>query len=141
MLDPLKESLSPEEDEDGNPDGSVFATKKEEEGGKGAALESGMPDTFEDLPIEIRSLTERYKQPTNIKVPYLLTTRQVSRIALRKSPSQSPLRRRAFRSLSRLLYKSLVTHQHTYSHTIFENRTNRVWRHIGEKTSIAKRKR
>lgn len=56
MLDPLKESLSPE-DEDASVGKSVFATKEEEE--EDTVQEPGVPDSFEELPIEIRSLTER----------------------------------------------------------------------------------
>lgn len=56
MLDPLKAALLPEEDE--SLEGDVFAKKVEEEAEDGQ--QSKAPDTFEDLPIEIRSLTERY---------------------------------------------------------------------------------
>ena len=56
ILDPLKERLLPEE-EDGHGDGDVFVQKDGEED---APHEPGVPDTFEELPIEIRSLTERY---------------------------------------------------------------------------------
>lgn len=55
MLDPLKASMLPEEDE--NADGDVFAPKKDED--EANAEEQNVPDTFEELPIEIRSLTER----------------------------------------------------------------------------------
>jgi hypothetical protein len=55
MLDPLKTSMVPEEDE--NVDGDVFAKKKED--GEEAEPEQQAPDVFEELPIEIRSLTER----------------------------------------------------------------------------------
>jgi len=57
ILDPLKATLTPE-NEDGHADGDVFAPQEaiEEESGR----EPGVPDTFEELPIEIRSLTERY---------------------------------------------------------------------------------
>jgi hypothetical protein len=55
ILDPLKERLLPE-DEDGHGDGDVFAHKDSEED---AGQEPAVPDTFEELPIEIRSLTER----------------------------------------------------------------------------------
>jgi len=57
MLDPLKAAMVPEEDE--NPDGDVFA-KKEDEDEHQDSEEPKVPDTFEELPIEIRSLTERY---------------------------------------------------------------------------------
>lgn len=57
MLDPLKANIVPEEDE--NVDGDVFV-KREEEDIVGSP-EPKTPDTFEELPIEIRSLTERYK--------------------------------------------------------------------------------
>jgi hypothetical protein len=55
MLDPLKAAMVPEEDE--NVDGDVFV-KKENDDGEGSE-EPRAPDTFEELPIEIRSLTER----------------------------------------------------------------------------------
>lgn len=54
MLDPLKTSSVPEEDE--TVDGDVFAKKEEEEQ---ESLAPPTPDVFEELPIEIRSLTER----------------------------------------------------------------------------------
>lgn len=57
ILDPLKERLIPE-NEDGTTEGDIFATKEDADEGK--APEPGVPDTFEELPIEIRSLTERY---------------------------------------------------------------------------------
>jgi hypothetical protein len=52
--------MVPEEDE--NTDGDVFANK-EDEGEDGESTEPKVPDTFEELPIEIRSLTERYLLP------------------------------------------------------------------------------
>jgi hypothetical protein len=59
MLDPLKAAMVPEEDE--NTDGDVFVKKDEDEDeDEGAdSEEPKVPDTFEELPIEIRSLTER----------------------------------------------------------------------------------
>ncbi|KAJ8114921.1 hypothetical protein OPT61_g3307 [Boeremia exigua] len=63
MLDPLKTSIVPEEDE--NVDGDVFAKKEDEE------QESPVPpapDVFEELPIEIRSLTERFLESLSAKV-------------------------------------------------------------------------
>lgn len=54
ILDPLKASMVPEEDE--NVDGDVFAKKEEDEE---PTEEPRVPDAFEELPIEIRSLTER----------------------------------------------------------------------------------
>jgi hypothetical protein len=56
MLDPLKNSMVPEEDE--TVDGDVFVKKEEEEDQVTSAQPA--PDVFEELPIEIRSLTERY---------------------------------------------------------------------------------
>jgi len=56
ILDPLKQRLAPES-EDGHDDGDVFTTQ--ENADEGSAPELGLPDTFEELPIEIRSLTER----------------------------------------------------------------------------------
>jgi hypothetical protein len=55
MLDPLKAAMVPEEDE--NVDGDVFAKKDEDDGED--SKEPKAPDAFEELPIEIRSLTER----------------------------------------------------------------------------------
>lgn len=54
MLDPLKANMVVEEDE--TADGDVFV-KKDEDGE--AESHEAAPDTFEELPIEIRSLTER----------------------------------------------------------------------------------
>ena len=54
MLDPLKTSVVPEEDE--NVDGDVFVKKEE---GEEQDSQTQAPDVFEELPIEIRSLTER----------------------------------------------------------------------------------
>jgi hypothetical protein len=56
MLDPLKASILPEEDE--NADGDVFVKSTQHADQK--APEQPQPDVFEELPIEIRSLTERY---------------------------------------------------------------------------------
>jgi hypothetical protein len=54
MLDPLKANMVVEEDE--TADGDVFVQKDDEEGGDS---QEAAPDSFEELPIEIRSLTER----------------------------------------------------------------------------------
>lgn len=56
MLDPLKNTAVLEEDESADTD--VFAAKEDED--ESAAPEPSPPDAFEELPIEIRSLTERY---------------------------------------------------------------------------------
>lgn len=53
ILDPLKP-----EDEEGHADGDVFASKEDEEAP--AEHPINVPEGFEELPIEIRSLTERY---------------------------------------------------------------------------------
>lgn len=55
MLDPLKANMVLEEDE--TVDGDVFVKKDEDEE---VAAQEATPDSFEELPIEIRSLTERY---------------------------------------------------------------------------------
>lgn len=55
MLDPLKVTLSPESEKDED----IFATQEDEDALEG--YEPTVPDTFEELPIEIRSLTERYE--------------------------------------------------------------------------------
>lgn len=57
ILDPLKQKLAPGSEDD-HDDGDVFTTQKDAE--EESAPEPGLPDTFEELPIEIRSLTERY---------------------------------------------------------------------------------
>jgi hypothetical protein len=61
MLDPLKANMVLEEDE--TVDGDVFVKKDDDDDddndeGK-AAPPNAAPDSFEELPIEIRSLTER----------------------------------------------------------------------------------
>ncbi|KAJ4376468.1 hypothetical protein N0V83_001752 [Neocucurbitaria cava] len=63
MLDPLKANMVPEEDE--NLDGDVFAKKDEAEEQE---EETRVPDAFEELPIEIRSLTERFLESLTAKV-------------------------------------------------------------------------
>ncbi|KAF3007461.1 hypothetical protein E8E13_004461 [Curvularia kusanoi] len=63
MLDPLKNSVVPEEDE--TADGDVFAKK---EGEEQEDLPQPAPDVFEELPIEIRSLTERFLESLSAKV-------------------------------------------------------------------------
>lgn len=64
VLDPLKAAMVPEEDE--STDGDVFAKKGED--GDEAGNELKAPDTFEELPIEIRSLTERFLESLTAKV-------------------------------------------------------------------------
>jgi hypothetical protein len=56
-LDPLSQRIIPESEEE-HPNGDVFATQEEDGAGE-HGQEGGVPDTFEELPIEIRSLTER----------------------------------------------------------------------------------
>jgi len=63
MLDPLKTSVVPEEDE--TADGDVFVKKEQEEQEE---LPQPAPDVFEELPIEIRSLTERFLESLSAKV-------------------------------------------------------------------------
>ncbi|KAH3916577.1 hypothetical protein HBI56_047590 [Parastagonospora nodorum] len=63
MLDPLKANMVVEEDE--TADGDVFV-KKDEDGE--AESHEAAPDTFEELPIEIRSLTERFLESLTAKV-------------------------------------------------------------------------
>ncbi|KAH7356276.1 hypothetical protein BKA66DRAFT_428469 [Pyrenochaeta sp. MPI-SDFR-AT-0127] len=64
MLDPLKANMVPEEDENG--EGDIF-TKKEEDG-EATGQDARVPDPFEELPIEIRSLTERFLDSLTAKV-------------------------------------------------------------------------
>jgi hypothetical protein len=59
MLDPLKANMVVEEDE--TADGDVFVKRDEDEE---AHVQEATPDSFEELPIEIRSLTERYNAPS-----------------------------------------------------------------------------
>jgi hypothetical protein len=63
MLDPLKANMVVEEDE--TVDGDVFVQKDGDEGG---ASQEAAPDGFEELPIEIRSLTERFLESLTAKV-------------------------------------------------------------------------
>lgn len=69
ILDPLKVTVEPETD-DGH-HGDIFASKEDEDG---AQQESGVPDSFEELPIEIRSLTERYGLRQRMKQRNALTS-------------------------------------------------------------------
>jgi hypothetical protein len=60
MLDPLKANMVLEEDE--TVDGDVFVKKDDDDdddGGEKTTSPDAALDTFEELPIEIRSLTER----------------------------------------------------------------------------------
>lgn len=57
-LNPLKISLSSQDDH-GHADGDVFETKEDNNDEDDAHSEYSVPDRFEELPIEIRSLTER----------------------------------------------------------------------------------
>ncbi|KAL6702649.1 hypothetical protein ACN47E_001272 [Coniothyrium glycines] len=67
MLDPLKANMVPEEDE--NADGDVFAAKDDDDDDEGDKAEDyTVPDAFEELPIEIRSLTERFLESLTAKV-------------------------------------------------------------------------
>ncbi|KAF2866006.1 hypothetical protein BDV95DRAFT_585616 [Massariosphaeria phaeospora] len=67
ILDPLKVRIAPESEEELG-DGDVFATRESGEDEEAKAPESGVPDTFEELPIEIRSLTERFLESLSAKV-------------------------------------------------------------------------
>ena len=58
ILYPKNVSLSPEETAV-PPAGDIFASQEDEEE-QDNIRELAVPDSFEDLPIEIRSLTERY---------------------------------------------------------------------------------
>jgi hypothetical protein len=71
-LNPLKISLLPEE---GAHEEDVFVSKEDDEGAAQPELE--VPDRFEELPIEIRSLTERYVGHDR-STTSRLTERQVS---------------------------------------------------------------
>jgi hypothetical protein len=59
MLDPLKASTVVEEDETVHTD--VFVKKDDDDDDNQARPQEATPDSFEELPIEIRSLTERYR--------------------------------------------------------------------------------
>ncbi|KAF2115831.1 hypothetical protein BDV96DRAFT_574601 [Lophiotrema nucula] len=66
ILDPLNQKIAP--DVDGvREDGDIFATQEEEEEANNHD-ERTAPDSFEELPIEIRSLTERFLESLNAKV-------------------------------------------------------------------------
>lgn len=56
ILDPLRERIVPDVDE-AKEGGDIFAPQEEEE--QDGNPERSAPDSFEELPIEIRSLTER----------------------------------------------------------------------------------
>lgn len=60
-------ALSPDE-EDAKEAGDVFAPKGEDGEGEEKVHDLGVPDTFEELPIEIRSLTERFLESLSAKV-------------------------------------------------------------------------
>lgn len=64
IADPLKAVMVPEEDE--HADGDVFVHKEEDGANSGEG--PSVPDTFEELPIEIRSLTERFLESLTAKV-------------------------------------------------------------------------
>ncbi|UPX14278.1 uncharacterized protein EKO05_0004767 [Ascochyta rabiei] len=71
MLDPLKASVVPEEEEekeDETVEGDVFAAKTEGHGEEHGQEQQAAPDVFEELPIEIRSLTERFLESLSAKV-------------------------------------------------------------------------
>jgi hypothetical protein len=78
----LKQKLAPGS-EDGHDDSDVFTTLEDAE--EESTPELGLPDTFEELPIEIRSLTERY----NVSMPPLgesmLIVSQIPRVSLCQS--------------------------------------------------------
>jgi hypothetical protein len=57
ILDPLRERITPDADES-REGGDIFAPQGED--GEDTHCERTAPDSFEELPIEIRSLTERY---------------------------------------------------------------------------------
>ncbi|KAF2790653.1 hypothetical protein K505DRAFT_377386 [Melanomma pulvis-pyrius CBS 109.77] len=65
LLGPLKLKLAPGS-EDGHDDGDVFTTQEDAE--DAIPSEPALPDTFEELPIEIRSLTERFLESLSAKV-------------------------------------------------------------------------
>jgi hypothetical protein len=60
-------ALSPDE-EDSKGAGDVFTSKEEDGEEEHKAQELGVPDTFEEFPIEIRSLTERFLESLSAKV-------------------------------------------------------------------------
>lgn len=66
MLDPLKANIVPEEDESPGEkkEGDIFAPSTDHDCDDNDShlntSEAGALDSFEELPIEIRSLTERY---------------------------------------------------------------------------------
>ncbi|KAJ4305386.1 hypothetical protein N0V90_000917 [Kalmusia sp. IMI 367209] len=65
ILDPLKATATPDEEE-GHANGDVFASKENED--EEPEHEPSVPEGFEELPIEIRSLTERFLESLSAKV-------------------------------------------------------------------------
>lgn len=59
ITDPLKSKIVTEEEEEEHVGVDVFVNKEEGEEPEESTKEPDVPDTFEELPIEIRSLTER----------------------------------------------------------------------------------
>jgi hypothetical protein len=113
MLDPLKTNMVPEEDESVH--GDVFA-KPEDEDTVGSP-EPKTPDTFEELPIEIRSLTERYRLSLYARFVRGLTL-QVPRVPHCQSTPHSAVHRQPQRSLPRLLHPSLGEDRYPHSHSV-----------------------
>ncbi|KAF2019540.1 hypothetical protein BU24DRAFT_386483 [Aaosphaeria arxii CBS 175.79] len=66
ILDPLKEKLLPDDEDEEHEEGDVFAPREEDEEEK--SPDPSVPDSFEELPIEIRSLTERFLDSLSAKV-------------------------------------------------------------------------
>ncbi|ORY14787.1 hypothetical protein BCR34DRAFT_212343 [Clohesyomyces aquaticus] len=64
ILDPLKVTLSPESEDP--KDGDIFVSQEDED--TPDSTERTVPDAFEELPIEIRSLTERFLESLSAKV-------------------------------------------------------------------------
>ena len=58
ILDPLKQRIAPDVD-DVREGGDIFALQEDEDASI-SPERTAAPDSFEELPIEIRSLTERY---------------------------------------------------------------------------------
>lgn len=112
ILDPLRERISPEDEED-HVDGSVFTTQGHE--GEEPTSEAGVPDTFEELPIEIRSLTERYASEISNDTRSN-NSRFLDSLSAKVHPS--PLSADALSELFQDFYSRASTHTNTHIATL-----------------------
>jgi hypothetical protein len=116
MLDPLKSNAVLEEDEAVDADVFVKKDHDDDDDDDQVPAHEAAPDSFEELPIEIRSLTERYRTPWHCQCATWLTARQVSGVSHCQSPSDSSDQRQPLRPLPRLLHARLLQDQYSHSH-------------------------